>query len=634
MKKTKIKYLHIALIIIGIAFNCISIFHPNLWFDEAYSVGLANKSFADIWRIGGNDVHPILYYWILHIIYLIANFFKISMNGTIIAYRVFSAICISCLGILGFTHIKKDFGEKVGIYFTFFSYFMPVICIYTAEVRMYSLAILLVTLLAIYAYRLFKDDTNNKNWVIFGLTSLACIFVHYYGLMAAGIINCVLLAYLIKEKKKSSIIKILTSGVIQLVAYIPWIMCFMKQIKNVSKGFWIGFEFPKTLFQLLGTQFAGNVRPSIGFIAVIILFMYLIYRVIKAKKDKQDYLIGVISIGIYYLVIISALVITLLMKTSIIYYRYLFVITGLFIFFISYFIAKEKNKVIIGIICGLTLFLAFESNFIQINEVYDKSNMTQISYIKENIQKDDIIVYNESSFGAGSVVGLHFTDNDQIYYNSEDWGVGPAYEAFGKQLDVNISIDFLNKCKGRIWIIDSENADFYNKIFNNDNFKLISQKLIRTKYQNYPYNIILVERVNEKTIENTGLKFVPKDNLNILTKEQIQKYFGKNNAYEIIAMDPDKKRMLYCLKVNSNDIEEKTAKEYLENTSEEEAKSEIYTDFIAGLEFQTIKVPIKRDSSNYTIDRYAYKLDDNFLVFDYCYPEGESNNFEEMIVKE
>ena len=189
----KIKNIHIAIIIAGILFNCISIFHPNLWFDEAYSVGIANKSFVDIWTIGGNDVHPVLYYWILHIIYLIAKTFGAGINGTIIAYRVFSAVCISLLGILGFTHIRKDFGEKVGAFFSFFAYFLPVMCIYAAEVRMYSLAILLVTTLAIYAYRLFKNEDSIKNWLIFGITSLACIYVHYYGLMAAGIINVILL---------------------------------------------------------------------------------------------------------------------------------------------------------------------------------------------------------------------------------------------------------------------------------------------------------------------------------------------------------------------------------------------------------------------------------------------------------
>ena len=97
MKKTK--NIHIAIIIAGILFNCLSIFHPNLWFDEAYSVGLANKSFIDIWTIGGNDVHPILYYWILHIIYLITTACGATMNGTIIAYRVFSAACICIIFI-------------------------------------------------------------------------------------------------------------------------------------------------------------------------------------------------------------------------------------------------------------------------------------------------------------------------------------------------------------------------------------------------------------------------------------------------------------------------------------------------------------------------------------------------------
>ena len=102
----KIKNIHIAIIILGILFNCISIFHPNLWFDEAYSVGLANKSFVDIWKIGGNDVHPVLYYWILKL-------FALILGNKIIIYRLLSVIAIAILGIIGFTHIRKDFGEKV-----------------------------------------------------------------------------------------------------------------------------------------------------------------------------------------------------------------------------------------------------------------------------------------------------------------------------------------------------------------------------------------------------------------------------------------------------------------------------------------------------------------------------------------
>lgn len=515
----KIKNIHIAIIIAGIIFNCLSIFHPNLWFDEAYSVGIANKSFVDIWTIGGNDVHPVLYYWILHIIYIIAKAIGIGMNGTIVAYRIFSAVCISLLGILGFTHIRKDFGERVGAFFSFFSYFLPVICIYAAEVRMYSLAILLVTILAIYAYRLFKDENSIKNWFIFGITSLACIYVHYYGLMAAGIINCVLLFWFVKEKKTKSIIKLLVSGVIQLAAYIPWIMYFMKQLKNVSGGFWIGFEFPKTIFELIGTQFSGNLEEVIGFIFAIIIYAYIIYKIVRAKKSLKNNktskdeklndsvkseldsskldIFAIISISIYFSVILAAILITAVMKTSILYYRYLFVITGLFIFFISYFVAKEKNKFIVGAICIITILLGIWSNTLQIKEAYDQSNMTPIAYLKENVQKDDIILFDQSNFGTGSVVSLYFTDNKQIYYNPSNWGVEAAYEAFGKQLKIYITTDFLKECNGRIWIIDSDNSDYYNEFFNNEDYRKISEKMIKVGYENYVYNMILVEKVAE-----------------------------------------------------------------------------------------------------------------------------------------
>ena len=488
--KLKTKNIHIAIIIAGILFNSISIFHCNLWFDEAYSVGLASKSFVDIWKIGGNDVHPVLYYWILHIIYLITN-------GSIIAYRIFSAICVSVLGVIGFTHIRKDFGQKVGILFSFFSYFLPIVCIYAAEIRMYSLAIVLVTLLAIYAYRLSnKEQDKAKNWIIFGLTSLLSIYVHYYGLMAAGIINVLLLIILVKQQRKSSITKILILGCIQLIAYIPWIMYFMKQLKHVSKGFWIGFIFPKSLMEILSSQFIGNINNIIGFIISIFIYIYLGNKVYKSIKNKQDWKIGITAISIYFAVIIAALIITLLMKTSILYYRYLFVITGFLIFFISYFLAKENKKSIIYIICAITLILSVFSNYKQIIEVYDKSNNEPVLYLKENVKEDDVIVFYESNFGTGSIVALNCLNNKQFYYNPSDWGIKEAYRAFGNQLEVYTNTDFLAQCNNRVWIIDTENFDYYNMMYNNEDYKLISSKIIKTKYEGYIYNFVLVEKVN------------------------------------------------------------------------------------------------------------------------------------------
>ena len=101
LKKTNI--IHFILILVGIIFITISQFHSSLWFDESYSVGIAKHNFVDIWKITGNDVHPALYYWMIHIVYMI-------FGNQVIAYRLFSVLAIALLGILGYTHIRKEFG--------------------------------------------------------------------------------------------------------------------------------------------------------------------------------------------------------------------------------------------------------------------------------------------------------------------------------------------------------------------------------------------------------------------------------------------------------------------------------------------------------------------------------------------
>ena len=217
IKKEKVtKYLHIAIIIIGTIFISLSIFHTNLWFDESYSVSIAKHSFSEIWSIGANDVHPILYYFILHIVGMFTNY-------NLIAMRLVSLISLALVGILGYTHMRKDFGEKVGIIFSFLIFFLPVSAQYAGELRMYSLGMLLGTILGIYAYRLYKGNGSIKNFVIFGLSSLLVSYTHYYGLMLAGIINLLLFIYYIKNRKNmgKDLKKFIIVAIIQVILYLP-----------------------------------------------------------------------------------------------------------------------------------------------------------------------------------------------------------------------------------------------------------------------------------------------------------------------------------------------------------------------------------------------------------------------------
>lgn len=376
---------HIAIIAIGIIFISLGAFHSNTWFDESYSVAIAKHSFGEIWSIGGNDVHPVLYYLFLDIIYLITG-------GSILAYRLFSVIPIAIMIILGYTHIRKDFGEKTGFIFSFLAAFLPEMAVYAIELRMYSWAILTVTILAIYAYRLVKKDST-RNWIIFGLSSLASIYLHYYGLMAAGLINVALLIYLIVKKRKKGIIFILSFGLVQAVAYLPWIMKLFTQMDHVSGGFWIELTFPKSYMEIISSQLAGYIRTTdyrellVPTVFALELYGYMIYKAYKYIKEKQDIKPFLWSAGMYLAVIAAAFIITKILGSEILYYRYLFVITGLYIFAVSFILGKEKNNVSVVVILAVIAGLGIYNNIGMIQDNYSSSNSEVISYMEENIRR-------------------------------------------------------------------------------------------------------------------------------------------------------------------------------------------------------------------------------------------------------
>ena len=479
--------LHILCIVVGIIFILIPAFHDHIWFDESYSVALMNHSFSEIWTIGGHDVHPILYYWMLKIVNLI-------FGSNIIAYRIFSVLGIAVLGILGFTHIKKDFGERTGLLFSFFSFFLPVMLNYALEIRMYSWTIVFVTLMAIYLNRFIKEKTT-KNLVLFGIFSLASCYMHYYALLAAGTINLGLIIYVVRKKEtfeKSMIRKFILVEVLQVLLYLPWLFYFITQALRVGAGFWITLEFPQIIIDLLNFQFKGSLEQTIPTIFAIFLYIYLGYLIVKNIRKKEDIKEGIIPIIVYVLVIV---IVALVSRISpILYARYLFTITGLLIFAISYFLAKENNHFVIGLICGVTLVLAFMNLRINIEENYDPSNDEPIGYLQENLQPEDVIIY--SNINNGGVIATLFEDNQQYFLNLENWSIEEAYKAYAPQMGVINTIEqAIEKAgEGRIFIVDTGDLSLYYKIENDERYKTVSTKKFETKYHDYVYNMIILEK--------------------------------------------------------------------------------------------------------------------------------------------
>ncbi len=540
-QEKNLKYIHIAIILLGIIFISIPIFHQNLWFDESYSVGMANKSFADIWSIGSNDVHPVLYYWILHIVYLL-------FGPNIYIYRILSMIPIAILGILGYTHIRKDFGEKVGLLFSFFVFFLPIMCVYSGEIRMYTWAMLLVSLMAIYAYRIYKNRLqpqeklteeektkaqNNqtekekkkitkpkgfyKNWVLFAVFSLTASYTHYYGLATAGIINLALFIYFIVnqikihkkqsenqtiiEKSKFNILNLkcfIVSAIAQIALYLPWLIYLLAQFQTVSKGFWIQTPSIEVWLQILTFQFTGNLdtiflKQELALTFSIILLVYaigtMIYAIVKHRKSNKP---GLFAIGVYAIVVICIFIISL--KVPILYARYFLNLTGIFIFFMAFFMIKGGKKILTILICILTLITAIFVNYNVSTMNYGPTNSKPLEYVKQDLQQDDLILFGNT--GNGFVISMQLPDIANCFFDGDYWNVEPAYQAFGKNMKTIKTLEGLDDYYGRIWVIDGGNYNIYREMSERygENLKLIKQDHFSTEYHGYQYYISLVEK--------------------------------------------------------------------------------------------------------------------------------------------
>lgn len=494
-KKDILKYVHILLIIIGTLFMILPNFFESLWFDESYSVAISRHSINEIWSIGSNDVHPIFYYIIIH-------FIGIITNNSILSFRLFSCIALVIIAILGYTHIRKDFGEKVGLVFSFLILFMPVNLAYAGEIRMYTVAMLFVTVMAIYAYRIYKSGISTKNWIIFSIFSLLSAYTHYYALAVAFIINIALFVYFlvncIKQKNyevkyskyPANLKRSIVSAIFQIIFYLPWLGTLVSlAIGSSENGFWIGAP---NFIQIFEFQFTGNldmcyIERPFSYIFAGIMLIYLIILLIKYWRDAKP---AKIALSIYIITIILIGILSIL-TTPILYARYFLIITSLLLFAYAYLIAKDLDSKICYCICLIIIVSACITNIALIKINYDNSNKLPINYVQANIEDDDIILIDNR--GSGFVISQYFPNNKLYFWDIENWNVDEAYKAFGNTIH---NLDSLQNYKGRIWII-SDNSNTLNRVIENlgiDNIQVLDNQFFDTKYKLYRYDISLIQK--------------------------------------------------------------------------------------------------------------------------------------------
>lgn len=493
----KLRILHLILICAGAVFLLSGIFQNSIWFDESYSVSLIRLPFLKMCKVAAEDVHPLLYY-----IYLKPFSF---LPGEFFPLRFASSIPAIILVVLGYTHIKRDFGEKTGFFFSFFSVFLPFAFKYSTQIRMYSLAALLFTLSLIYAYRfaVYKED-KLKNIVLFSLFSVLSAYTHYFAFAAACFLNFFLIIYLIfkvKEDKKS-IVFFCFAAISEIILYIPGIRILLHQIRPSSAA-GIKIEWDKVLFDTIAFPFIGDMKedaaalPNAEYISICviscILFLCLTAFLTALSLKKKKHASTALICLILYITVIAAALFVSFSKRPIYYERYTVCFISLLIFPASFALGKIKYRALKSAILAIIILVFFVRICPMYAQIYSPSNKDMQKYLSDNLRSDDIIIFD---YITGYNTEAYFPETKKCFYNYRNWDIEEAYKAFQNTLTVREKDEIIkfteeNHVK-RIFVINKDEA--YKLLTRELGYKEKSSVFIEQKYYNYRFEIIILEK--------------------------------------------------------------------------------------------------------------------------------------------
>lgn len=216
----------------------------SLWGDEGNSVALSLRDLAAISQGAALDIHPPLYYYLLH-------YWMLAFGSGEIAVRALSALIGIGLVWVTFLVGRRLFGYPTALVAALFAAISPLQIQYSQETRMYALAALLAAL-SMYALVRASQSSDRRaalGWLAaWSLVSAGALYSHYFAatvLLAQNLAVCVwLVAAIVRpalaaDSGLSHVRQVLPSALawagaqfFVLIAFLPWLSVMLGQWTN------------------------------------------------------------------------------------------------------------------------------------------------------------------------------------------------------------------------------------------------------------------------------------------------------------------------------------------------------------------------------------------------------------------
>jgi len=455
--------------------------HQSLWYDEGFSVYLAEMSLGEVTARTASDIHPPLYYFLLHFWMLVSGSTEFALRFLSLIFGVLTVPLIYVVG-------RRLLGDATGRLASGLIAISPLFLWYSQEARMYTLVTFLC-LLSTYLLLRVMDGQGSHHllWTGYVLTNVVAVYTHFYAFFVLAFQALFFLAWWVlwargrvRERWPT-----LASGVVcqlaVLLAYLPW-SGFVLQRYGTDVSYWKGtLRVTEVLRKTLITFSTGHsvleaiAKPlALGYLIILVAGVaILILRILRGWRTEGEQACGVaplverwpwltLSSLLLYLGLPCLLLLIVSYQRAKFHPRYLMLASPAFFLLISAGIAslfamarRSAGWRRTGALALASLFLSF----VALSSLYAVFN----AYFDINFLKDDfrsVATFIEEHKGDNEVVILtsgHFFPVFTYYYDQEDWYPIPDEPTLSAERVLNYGLaDELNRMlpgKEGVWVV-------------------------------------------------------------------------------------------------------------------------------------------------------------------------------------
>lgn len=295
----------------------------SLWNDEGTSVAVAKLSLGAIANAAANDIHPPLYYWLLH--------FWIPLTGDgEFAIRFLSVFAGVLVIAVTFRIAREFFDQDVAVIAAVLSAFNVFQTYYAQETRMYIWVTLFAALSVWMMVRLFKPSRaplspTRRLYIAFiagyVLFTLAALYTNYYAFTLVAFENIAFLFWLIWAwRNQQPLVRAFALWVgMQIVialAYLPWLVMARQSLTS-----WPGISEPMSLtgmtWKIAGAFSTGADTPlDYQFALVAAYILFFIGGLLPSRDLFKHSVWGIVTCALWALVPLLAMYVVSLSRPA------------------------------------------------------------------------------------------------------------------------------------------------------------------------------------------------------------------------------------------------------------------------------------------------------------------------------